>query len=201
MSTSNPVNLRCNSNLAHYSGVWRLAFGVRRSATRYSNTPIFRWVSVIVGILLLQGCANDPSSQRLAAYSVATGFLTLCDDTDYDYALSHFGQPLRDKVTSPTWVKGMQDNRGNYGIPVIRSLVTKDSQNLSGTAAEPARINFVFRTSFLGTTPGEESVSVEKVSGKWQVCDYKFKPSGKPPAHRTKVKIDKSWEVQSDDSE
>jgi hypothetical protein len=80
----------------------------------------------MVAILLLAGCANNPSSQQLAAYSAATGFLTLCDDTDYDYALSHFAQPLKASAVGPTWVKGMQDNRGNYGIPVIRSLVTKD---------------------------------------------------------------------------
>jgi hypothetical protein len=153
----------------------------------------------MVAILLLAGCANNPSSQQLAAYSAATGFLTLCDDSDYDYALSHFAQPLKASATGPTWVKGMQDNRGNYGIPVIRSLVTKDGQKLSGTAAEPARINFVFRTSFLGTTPGEESVFVEKISGKWQVYDYKFRPSGKPPANKTTVKIKKTWEEQSDD--
>jgi len=151
-----------------------------------------RFGSVMVAILLLAGCASNPSSQQLAAYSAATGFLTLCDDSDYDYALSHFAQPLKASAAGPTWVKGMQDNRGNYGIPVIRSLVTKDGQKLSGTAAEPARINFVFRTSFLGTTPGEESVFVEKISGKWQVYDYKFRPSGKPPANRTKVKIEKT---------
>ena len=161
-----------------------------------------RSLSVMVAILLLAGCANNPSSQQLAAYSAATGFLTLCDDSDYDYALSHFAQPLKVSAAGPTWVKGMQDNRGNYGIPVIRSLVTKDGQKLSGAAAEPARINFVFRTSFLGTTPGEESVFVEKISGKWQVYDYKFRPSGKPPANRTKVKIEKTWEEQTgDDSE
>jgi hypothetical protein len=156
----------------------------------------------MVAILLLPGCANNVPSQQLAAYSVATGFLTLCDDTDYDYALSHFARPLKDSAGGPNWVKGMQNNRGNYGIPVIRSLVTKDGQKLSGAADEPARINFVFRTSFLGTTPGEESVFVEKISGKWQVYDYKFRPSGKPPANRTKVKIEKTWEEQSgDDSE
>jgi hypothetical protein len=162
-----------------------------------------RALSVMVAILLfLAGCANNPSSQQLAAYSAATGFLTLCDDSDYDYALSHFAQPLKASAVGPTWVKGMQDSRGNYGIPVIRSLVTKDGQKLSGTAAEPARINFVFRTSFLGTTPGEEFVFVEKISGKWQVYDYKFRPSGKPPANRTKVKIEKTWEEQTgDDSE
>ncbi len=160
-----------------------------------------RSLFVMVAILLLPGCANNPSSQQLAAYSVATGFLTLCDDSDYDYALSHFAQPLKNGVAGPTWVKGMQDNRGNYGIPVIRSLVTKDGQKLSGTPDEPARINFVFSTSFLGTTPGEESVFVEKISGKWQVYDYKFRPSGKPPAHRTNAKIKKTWEEQTDDND
>jgi hypothetical protein len=158
-----------------------------------------RSVPVLFTILLLQGCANNVPSQQLAAYSAATGFLTLCDDTDYDYALSHFGQPLKNSTDPANWVKNMQDHRGNYGLPVIRSLETKDGQKLSGTSNEPARISFVFRTSFLGTTPGEESVSVEKFNGKWQVYDYKFRPSGKPPANRTKVKVKKDWEEQTDD--
>ena len=162
-------------------------------------TWCMRSVVVMVTILLFQGCANTVPSQQLAAYSVATGFLTLCDDTDYDYALSHFGQPLKSSTDAAAWVKSMQDNRGNYGIPVIRSLETKDGQKLNGAPNEPARISFIFRTSFLGTTPGEEFVSVEKINGKWQVYGYKFRPSGKPPANRTKVKIKKDWEEQSDD--
>jgi hypothetical protein len=158
-----------------------------------------RSVSVMVAILLLPGCANNVTSRQLAAYSVATGFLTLCDDVDYNYALSHFAQPLKDSVAGPNWVKGMQEKRSTYGIPVIRSLVTKDGQRLSGTPDEPTRINFIFRTSFLGTTPGEESVYVEKINGKWQVYDYKFRPSGKPPTHKTQAPIKKTWEEQTDD--
>jgi hypothetical protein len=158
-----------------------------------------RSVSVLAAILVVQGCANNLSSQRMAAYSIATGFLTLCDDSDYDYALSHFAQPLKASAAGPNWVKDMQDHRGNYGIPVIRSLVAKDGRPLGGTSDEPARVNFVFRTSFLGTTPGEESVYVEKNSGRWQVYDYKFRPSGKPPEHKSLVKIKKTWEEQSDD--
>ena len=157
-----------------------------------------RSVSVMATILVVQGCANNVSSRQMAAYSIATGFLTLCDDTDYDYALSHFAQPLKASAAGANWVKDMQDHRSNYGIPVIRSLVARDGQTLGGTADEPARINFVFRTSFLGTTPGEESVYVERTSGRWQVYDYKFRPSGKPPTHKL-LKIKKTWEEQNDD--
>jgi hypothetical protein len=137
----------------------------------------------------------------MAAYSIATGFLTLCDDSDYDYALSHFGQPLKASAAGANWAKDMQAHRANYGIPVIRSLVARDSQTLGGTSSEPARLNFVFRTSFLGTTPGEESVYVESINGRWQVYDYKFRPSGKPPAHKASIKIKKTWEEQSDDDQ
>jgi hypothetical protein len=160
-----------------------------------------RSVSVMAAILVVQGCANNVPSQRMAAYSIATGFLTLCDDTDYDYALSHFALPLKASAAGASWVKDMGDHRANYGIPVIRSLVARDGQTLGGTPNEPARINFVFRTSFLGTTPGEESVYVERINGRWQVYDYKFRPSGKPPEHRSKLKIKKDWEEQNDDDE
>ena len=162
---------------------------------------VARWVLPLAAFVFVQGCAHDVPSQQASAYSAATGFLTLCDDSDFDHALEHFAKPIKANTTSDTWVKEMQDHRGNYGIPVIRALVSRDSQNLPGTANEPAKVNFVFRTSFLGTTPGEEYVSVEKFNGKWQVYEYKFRPSGKPPADRPKASIKKTWETQSDDDQ
>jgi hypothetical protein len=162
---------------------------------------VARLALVLVCFALVQGCANDVASQQMSAYSIATGFLTLCDDSDFDHALEHFAKPLKASPVGATWVKTMQDNRANYGIPVLRALVSRDSGEVNGTREEPARINFVFRTSFVGTTPGDESVSVERFNGKWQVYDYKFKPSGKPPADRPKVQIKKTWESQSDDDD
>jgi hypothetical protein len=156
---------------------------------------------VLLGFVLLQGCANNIASQQMSAYSIATGFLTLCDDSDFDHALEHFAKPLKASPAGATWVKTMQNNRANYGIPVLRALVSRDSQKLSGPKEDPARINFVFRTSFVGTTPGDESVSLEKSSGSWQVYDYKFKPSGKPPSEKPKVEIKKSWESQNDEDD
>jgi hypothetical protein len=160
-----------------------------------------RWVAMVISLVLVQGCANNPPSQQMAAYSIATGFLTLCDDGDFDYALEHFGRPLKASPAGPKWTDDMQKNRATYGLPVIRSLVSRDGQNLNSPAKMPVTVNFVFRTSFIGTTPGEESVSVEKLDGRWQVYDYKFHPSGKPRAATPQVKIKKTWESQNDDDQ
>jgi hypothetical protein len=159
---------------------------------------VARWVLVPAAFLFVLGCAYDVPSQQMSAYSTATGFLTLCDDSDFDHALEHFAKPLKSSPTGGTWVKEMQDHRAGYGIPVIRSLVSRDTQEIRGSANDVAKVNFVFRTSFLGTTPGEEYVSVEKFNGKWQVYDYKFRPSGKPGALK-KADIKKDWEDQSDE--
>jgi len=160
-----------------------------------------QWVLPRAAFLFILGCARDVPSQQASAYSAATGFLTLCDDADFDHALGHFAKPLKATTSPDTWVKEMTDHRGAYGIPVRRALVSRDTQNLPGTGNEPARINFVFRTSFLGTTPGDEYVSVEKLDGHWQVYAYKFRPSGRPPAEKPKVSIKKSWEEQTDDDQ
>src|ERR1700758_1899023 len=125
-----------------------------------------QWLLPLVAFVFIQGCARDIPSQQASAYSAATGFLTLCDDADFDHALGHFAKPLKASTSADTWVKQMQDHRGAYGLPVMRALVSRDTQNLPGTANEPAKINFVFRTSFLGTTPGDEYVSVEKLDGR-----------------------------------
>jgi hypothetical protein len=159
-----------------------------------------RWVLPLAAFVFIQGCARDIPSQQASAYSAATGFLTLCDDADFDHALGHFAKPLKASTSADTWVKQMQDHRGAYGLPVMRALVSRDTQNLPGTANEPAKINFVFRTSFLGTTPGDEYVSVEKLNGQWQVYQYKFRPSG-APGKLKKANIKKDWEEQSDEDQ
>jgi hypothetical protein len=156
------------------------------------------WIPIMAALVFILGCASDVPSKQLSAYSAATGFLTLCDDTDFDHALEHFAKPLKASPAGDTWVKEMQGHRATYGIPVIRSLVSRDTRQLGGAANDPARVSFVFRTSFLGTTPGEEDVSVEKLNGQWQVYDYKFRPSGKPPAMKA-ANIKKDWEEQSDE--
>ena len=160
-----------------------------------------RWVLPLAAVLFVQGCARDIPSQQASAYSAATGFLTLCDDSDFANALEHFAKPLKASPAGATWVKEMQDHRDKYGIPVIRSLVSRDAQKLSGKANEPAQMSYIFRTSFLGTTPGDEYVSLENSNGKWQVYDYKFKPSGKPPNAKSKVELKKSREEQTDDDQ
>jgi Protein of unknown function (DUF4019) len=161
---------------------------------------VTRWVLPVAALVFVQGCASDVPSQQASAYSTATGFLTLCDDSDFEHALEHFAKPLKASPTGSTWIEQMQGHRANYGMPVIRSLVSRDSQKSPGTASEPAKMDFVFRTSFLGTTPGEEYVSVEKINGKWLVYDYKFRPSGAPGKFK-KANIRKDWEEQSDDDQ
>lgn len=158
---------------------------------------VAQWVLPLAAFVFIQGCARDIPSQQASAYSAATGFLTLCDDADFDHALAHFAKPLKASTSTDTWIKQMTEHRGAYGIPVMRALVSRDTRNLSGTANEPAKINFVFRTSFLGTTPGDEYVSVEKLEGHWQVYDYKFRPSGKPPSEKPKADIKKSFEEKT----
>lgn len=160
---------------------------------------VARWV-LPAAFVFVQGCASNVPSQQASAYSTATGFLTLCDDADFEHALGHFAKPIKASTTTDTWVKEMQDHRGNYGIPVMRSLVSRDTQKLPGTVSEPAKMNFVFRTSFLQTTPAEEYVSVEKLDGKWQVDAYKFRPSGKPGKLK-KADIKKDWEEQNDNDQ
>jgi hypothetical protein len=160
-----------------------------------------RWAMALAAFVFIQGCARDVPSEQASAYSSATGFLTLCDDSDFDHALGHFAKPLKANTSVDTWVKEMTDHRGAYGIPVMRALVSRNDQNLQGAGNEPSKIDFVFRTSFLGTTPGDEYVSVEKLDGHWQVYAYKFKPSGKPPAEKATVKIKKSWDQQTDDDQ
>ena len=141
------------------------------------NSRTLRYLMVIA-FSLLQACSNTPT-QQASAYSVATGFLTLCDDNDFAHAVDRFAKPLGESPAGATFVEDMQNNRGQYGMPVLRALVSRNSQGPNSSSSRSDNMNFVFRTSFIDEAPGEESVSLTKVAGRWQVYDYKFHPSGK----------------------
>src|ERR1700758_1558955 len=75
---------------------------------------VARWFLPVAAFVFVQGCASDVPSQQASAYSTATGFLTLCDDSDFDHALEHFAKPLKASSSGSTWVENMQGHRANY---------------------------------------------------------------------------------------
>jgi hypothetical protein len=140
---------------------------MRRIAVRF---PVFAC------LVALQACSNlssHLSSQQLAAYSAAIAFLGLCDDGDYNGALTLYGGPIKARQESATWVTQMQSKRAPIGIPIMRSWVNR--QELNG----PPNITFQFRTSLSSGSLMDEVVSVTRTSGHWQVYTYNFQVLGK----------------------
>jgi hypothetical protein len=127
--------------------------------------------------LFIVGCSHS-TNQQMAAYSVATGFLTLSDDGDYTHALDRFARPLKSSPQGATWTKTMTNNRAKFGQPLQRAMINRYDY---GKSSGPRHtINFVFQTSFVNQPSAQESVSLEMLDGRWQVYDYQFHPFGKP---------------------
>jgi hypothetical protein len=125
-----------------------------------------------------QACSSSSSAlsrQQIAAYSVATGFLTLCDDANYKNAL-YFAEPIKSQPGSKTWITQMQSKRAPFGIPIWRYWVNRQH------GIESPKMEFEFRTSFSSEPLVDELVSVERISGQWQVYDYKYHALGKHPS-------------------
>jgi len=142
-------------------------------------TRIVACFPVFVFFAALQACSSFSSRlspQQIAAYSAATGFLTLCDDGDYRGALGVYGEPIKSHPEGTTWVARMQGQRGLFGPPIGRYWVNRHGLN------EPLQTTFRFSTSFLNAPQVDEVVSVERISGKWQVYDYKFHALCKHPS-------------------
>ena len=134
--------------------------------------PVFACLTVF------QACSSSSikmSPQQIAAYSVATGFLTLCDDANYKNALD-FAGPIKSHPEGATWIPQMQKRRAPFGIPIQRSWVNRQLLNESPNMA------FQFRTSFSNAPLVDEFVSLTSISGQWQVYDYKFHALGKQPS-------------------
>jgi len=129
-------------------------------------------------ILVFQACSNSSSKmspQQIAAYSVATGFLTLCDDANYRNAL-FFAEPIKSRPEGATWITQMQRTRAPFGVPIWRYWDNRQRVDESSTMA------FQFRTSFSNEPLVDEVVSLARISGHWQVYDYKFHALGKHPS-------------------
>jgi hypothetical protein len=129
----------------------------------------------------LQACSSSSSQlslQQINAYSVATSFLTLCDDADYKSALDLYAGPIKAHQESTTWVTQMQGKRAPFGLPIGRNWVNRQGLN------ESPNMTFQFRTTFPNEPSADEIVSVTRTSGQWQVYDYKFHALGKlsPPS-------------------
>jgi hypothetical protein len=127
--------------------------------------------------LFIAGCSHS-TPEQMAAYSVATGFLTLIDDGDYTHALDRFARPLRSSPAGATWATTMTANRGKFGQTLQRAMISRNDYHNS--AGQRHTINFVFQTSFVNQPSAQESVSLEMLDGRWQVYDYQFHPFGKP---------------------
>jgi hypothetical protein len=129
-----------------------------------------------VALQACSGWSSRMSTQQVAAYSVATGFLALCDFNDFKNALKLYGKPINSQPDSGTWVTTTQAKRAPFGPPILRSWINRQALN------DSANLTFQFRTSFSAEPVVDEVVSVTRTSGKWQVYDYKFHALGKHPS-------------------
>jgi hypothetical protein len=135
--------------------------------------------SVFACLTSFQACSSSSSQlslQQVAAYSVATGFLTLCDDGNYKNALYFYTQPIKSYPEGATWITQMRGKRAPFGIPIWRDWVNRKQIN------ESPKMAFQFRTSFSNEPLVDELVSVTRISGRWRVDDYKFHALGKHPS-------------------
>jgi hypothetical protein len=136
-------------------------------------------VCFLACFVTLQACStwsSRLSTQQVAAYSVATGFLTLCDFNDFKGALDLYGGPIRSHPDGATWITVMQAKRARFGPPILRTWMNRRELN------DSANLTFRFRTSFSSEPLADEVVSVARTSGKWQVYDYKFHGLGQHPS-------------------
>jgi hypothetical protein len=128
--------------------------------------------------IAFQACSSSSSKmspQQIAAYAVATGFLTLCDDGNYRNAL-FFAGPIKSRPEGATWITQTQKTRAPFGIPIWRYWANRQRVD------ESPKMAFQFRTSFSNEPLVDEVVSVARISGQWQVYDYKFHALGKHPS-------------------
>src|SRR5258708_21189510 len=70
----------------------------------------------------------------------------------------------------------MKVQRAPFGHPIRRYWFNRRGLN------EPLQTTFRFSTSFLNAPQVDEVVSVERISGKWQVYDYEFHELRKHPS-------------------
>jgi Protein of unknown function (DUF4019) len=136
----------------------------------------FRFFACFVALQACSSLSSQLSTRQVAAYSVATGFLTLCDDGDFNSALELYANPIKLHPDGATWVTTTRAKRAPFGPPILRSWMNRQGLN------ESANLTFHFRTSFTDAPLVDEVVSVTRTSGRWQVYEYTFHALGKHPS-------------------
>jgi hypothetical protein len=135
----------------------------------------FPFLACFVALQACSSLSSRLSTQQVAAYSVATGFLTFCDFGDFRGALDLYAKPIKSHSDSATWVITTHAKRAPFGFPILRNWTNRRDLN------DSANMTFRFRTSFSDEPLVDEVVSVTSASGHWQVYAYKFHALGKHP--------------------
>src|SRR5258708_15882521 len=129
--------------------------------------PVF---SCFIAFPACSSSTSELSFQQISAYSVATGFLTLCDDSDYRGALALYAGPIKSHPERATWVTRIQARRGPFGLPIGRYWVNRQGLN------ESSKTTFQFRTTFTSAPLVHEVLSVPTISRPFQVSHSHFHP-------------------------
>jgi uncharacterized protein DUF4019 len=140
------------------------------------RTPVYFILACFVTFQACSTWSSRLSTKQVAAYSVATGFLTLCDFNDFSGALDLYAGPIKSHPDGATWVTTMRAKRTPFGPPILRTWMNRQGLN------DSANLTFQFRTSFSNERLVDEAVSVTRTSGRWQVYEYTFHALGKHPS-------------------
>src|SRR5258708_4205890 len=107
---------------------------------KFQMTRVAACFPVFVFFAAFQACSSSSSQlsrQQIAAYSVPTGFLILCDDGDYNNALGLYAEPIKSQPQGRTCAAPMHVQSAPFLPPLARYRVNRRRSTHLWTARTP----------------------------------------------------------------
>jgi len=114
--------------------------------------------------------AQDPRASE--TQRVAREWLALADKLDGSATWDAAGPKFQSALSKERWTQALKDARGPFGAVLQRAvLTTRFTKSIPGQP-DGDYVLLQFRTSFAKKESARETVTLERVDGKWRVIGY-----------------------------
>lgn len=130
----------------------------------------------LFAVLALAIAASLPSHAQDArateSQRVAREWLALADKQDGAGTWTQAGPKFQAAMTQEQWTRALKDARGPFGAALQRAVLKSEFGKSIPGQPDGEYMLLQFRTSFEKKESARETVTLERVDGKWRVIGY-----------------------------
>ncbi len=116
--------------------------------------------------------APSATLQDASSANASREWLALVDRADAAVSYAEAGEPLRDQYSAQIWDLGVALRKNNFGLVERRRLLQVDTRSALADGAQGDFEILVYETDFARCTDATETVTLQRIDGRWRVVGY-----------------------------